>query len=65
MNLLSVNEKTAPIVSKYNYRFAAEPQNEEFGSLTLRSRLSALDATYGQSPVMKGSGIGDVFDSIA
>jgi len=65
LNLLSVSERTSPIVSKYNYRFAADPQNEEFGSLTLRSRLAVLDSTYGQSPVMKGSGIGDVFDSMA
>ena len=65
MNLLSVTESTNPIVSKCNYRFAADPQNEEFGALTLRSRLYSLDSTYGQSPVVKGSGVGDVFDTMA
>ena len=65
MNLLSVNERVTPIVSKYNNRFVSEPENGEFGTLTLRTRLSSLDSTYGQSPVMKGSGIGDVFDAMA
>ena len=65
MNLLSVNERVTPVVSKYNNRFVSEPENGEFGALTLRSRLASLDSTYGQSPVMKGSGIGDAFDKIA
>jgi len=64
LNIVSTNPIKSNGYSNSN-PISQEYKTEEFGALTLRSRLYELDRTYGQSPVMKGSGIGDIYDSIA